>query len=137
MSTGLIPNGTPALEVVDSPEVLREKAGVDRTVQLQIEYRKKLRGLARRHRELSQQSDESPISSAFSPAAQLQRRRLSDDRTKLLRRLRLVEAAANELARYASGLIEGSRIPQIDKVELRLRNAELEAELSETRTLLN
>jgi len=34
--------------------------------------------------------------------------------------------AVRKLAQYASGLIESARIPQLDKIELQLRLAELE-----------
>ncbi len=38
--------------------------------------------------------------------------------------------AARELAQYASGLIEDSNLSRLDKLELQLRNAEVEAVLS-------
>ena len=53
-----------------------------------------------------------------------------------MKRYRPVIVAAEQLARYASGLIENARLPQLDKIELQLRNAELEAELIEAKHLI-
>lgn len=104
MSTAVVvPN-----EVVDPPEVVREKAGVERTAELLVEYKKKVRSVNKR----------------FEVATELHRQ---------VKRFRPVIVAAESLARYASGLVENARLPQIDKIELQLRNAELEAELIEAK----
>jgi hypothetical protein len=43
--------------------------------------------------------------------------------------------AAEDLARFASGIIENANLEQLDRIELMLRNAELEAELIELKQL--
>ncbi len=43
--------------------------------------------------------------------------------------------AAEDLARYASGIIENSNLEQLDRIELRLRSAELESVLIELQEL--
>jgi hypothetical protein len=113
MSTAVLPEQpTEVIEPVDPPEVVREKAGVDRVVRLQDEYQQKLR--------LLRVERPNPVA----------------DRRWVRERARPLVIAAERLARYASGLIENARLPQIDKIELQLRNAELEAELIEARHLI-
>ncbi len=121
MSTGVVQLDEP----VDPPEVVREKAGVDRVVRLQAEYQEKLRVLRERR-----PSPNGVSGGGVKPAAG------RADPTWVRERARPLVVAAERLARYASGLIENARIPQIDKIELQLRNAELEAELIEARHLI-
>ncbi|MFY7953245.1 MAG: hypothetical protein ACOVT5_12125 [Armatimonadaceae bacterium] len=136
MSPAVMPEPpTDMTEPVDPPEVVRETAGVDRVVRLQIEYRKKLRGLVKRHTE--QNPPESSGATQPSRAAQVMISWLPKvPRPRLVKKVRPLLSAAERLARYASGLIESARIPQLDKIELQLRNAELEAELIEARHLI-
>ena len=124
MSTAVVP----AIEAVDPPEVVRDKAGVDRTVSLQIEYRKKLRQLLKRHDDLLHQTDEVERESRSSIPPQI-------EQVRLIRSYRPMVSAIEALVRYASGLIENARLPQPDKIELQLRNSELEAELQRVRQL--
>ena len=129
MSTAVIP-GTPhdVTEPVDPPEVVREKTGVERVVRLQAEYLEKLRQL------LSQRPD--PKVGVKVVGGSVGMRGTTVDASWVRERARPLVTAAERLARYASGLIESARIPQIDKIELQLRNAELEAELIEARHLI-
>ncbi len=134
MSTATAPDThRTTTEPVDSPEVVREKAGVDRVVRLQEEYRKKLRWLLKRYAEQKSNQGESTSTFFTSKTAVL---KAKANRSWLNERARPLVSAAENLARYASGLIENARLPQIDKIELQLRNAELEAELIEARHLI-
>lgn len=132
MSTAVVPPN----EAVDPPEVVREMAEVDRTVSLQIEYRKKVRRLAARYGVLKQEKRQLEESKEQTIEVLNKRRRLMTDEDRIKKKYRPVVVAAENLARYASGLIENARLPQIDKIELQLRNAELEAELIEARHLI-
>jgi hypothetical protein len=131
MSTAVVPEmPTDVTEPVDPPEVVREKAGVDRVVKLQVEYRDKVRKLTRRRQRLKSEEEQTPYGQVHPDT------KLGIRISTAVSRSRPVIVAAERLARYASGLIESARIPQIDKIELQLRNAELEAELIEARHLI-
>lgn len=133
MSIEVVPN-VPA-DSVDPPEVVREKAGVDRTTTLIAGCIKKVRAFNKRMRTTKQELARLQPKSLFQEV-KAERDNLSADRTRQVARFRPVIVAAEELARYTSGLIENARLPQIDKIELQLRNAELEAELIEARHLM-
>ena len=49
--------------------------------------------------------------------------------------LRILNPAVTNLARYASGLIENSRIPEIDKIEIQLRLAEMQSEMENANSI--
>lgn len=125
MSTAVVPEVT---EPVDPPEVVREKAGVERVVRLQAEYLEKLRLLFKLRPE--------PNGGVKVVGGSVKVLNKSVDANWVRERARPLVIAAEQLARYASGLIENARLPQIDKIELQLRNAELEAELIEARHLI-
>ncbi len=116
-------------ESVETPEVVREKAGVDRVVQLQVEYQEKLRLLCEQRPNTG--GTENGVSGGGVKVSSSRA-----DPKWVRERARPLVVAAERLARYASGLIENARLPQIDKIELQLRNAELEAELIEARHLI-
>ncbi len=102
----------PVDEPVDSPDVVRETAGVDRVVKLLEKYRDKLIQEIAKHEEL-------PNNHA--------------DRNKLSFQTQPLQTAMEKLARYTSGLIENARIPEIDKIELQLHLAEMEGALAAAR----
>jgi len=104
----------PEREPVDPPEVVRETAGVDRTLGLLLLYRNKLRRATADYLALPPIKSQSNVPNA-----------IRDHR----KRFRPLLPALTKLAQYASGLIENARIPQLDKIELQLRLAELESAL--------
>ena len=87
-------------------------------MKLLVLYRKKLLRATAEYRELPDQ----PNTGRGNPPSVLQ----AQPHRKQFRPLR---PAVTKLAQYASGLIESARIPQLDKIELQLRLAELESAL--------
>lgn len=99
-------------ELVEQPQTVRQLAEVDRVLKLLVLYRKKLLRASTR----------------FSP---------SQNRLPHTRDFLRLRPAVQNLARYASGLIQNVRISQIDKIELQLRLAEMESALDDAvRTIL-
>ena len=88
-------------------------------LKLLVLYRKKLLRATAEYRELPNQPN---AGRPGNPPSVLQ----AQPHRKQLRPLR---PAVTKLAQYASGLIESARIPQLDKIELQLRLAELESAL--------
>jgi hypothetical protein len=109
-----------AVETVDPPEVVRETAGVDRVLRLLILYRNKLRRAITDYQALPPINNQGHVPNPIRDVA------LAEPHRK---RFRPLQPAVRKLAQYASGLIENARIPQLDKIELQLRLAELEAAL--------
>jgi len=108
----------PEREPVDPPEVVRETAGVDRVLKLLIVYRNKLNRVIAEYREVAPTTG-----GKGNPVMDLLQGRPH------ARPIRNLRPAVTKLAQYASGLIENARIPQLDKIELQLRLAELESAL--------
>ncbi len=96
---------------VDPPDVVRAKVDVDRVLALLAEYRKEL------------QAGIDEFKSATSMWG-------SGESKKVVSRLRPLQSAMERLARYASGLIENARIPEIDAIELQLQLAQMEGVLA-------
>ena len=110
----------PATETVDPPEIVRETAGVDRVLRLLVVYRRKLERAIGEYSDLPAIGNQAGVANPTRSPAHVEPHR---------KRFRPLRPAVLKLARYASGLIENARIPQLDKIELQLRLAELEAAL--------
>ena len=107
------------VDTVAPPEVVRQEVGVDRVLNLLIEYRERLEKVMS---EIEVQSI--PTTGSVRVASPSIPRHLPAGKEFLRMKPALIRLAA-----YSSGLIESARIPQLDKIELSLRLSELDAAL--------
>ena len=109
---------------------------IARTVELQIEFSTKMRTLLDQIATVTVNIPETDsIPSSKREVVMEIKAAKEHRRTQLrLRAIRLF-GAMEDLARFASGVIENSPVSQLESIELRVRNAELEALLIEAKQL--
>ena len=100
----------------------------DVTIQLQMEFTKKLMAWAQDARSLHSEHAKQTAAHGHNMHNPLLREVVQLSRA-LRSQVMKTRPAIIDLVRYASGLIEGTRLKPITKLELRLRNAECEAAL--------